>query len=872
MDVMDSLGQTSEQKLMGGLHMSGGSQPKITNLEDLISAGEKAFNSGQIDQAKAFFEAALETNPGHAVGLNNLAVLCHHLGDLEQAEILFLRSAALAQNPADALINLSAIAWQQNNIPESTGYLERALEIEGETPRVLEQMSHLCESMGDPVSSAHLFRKARRKSQTRSTPWRGAFCEIDITPDLDEKSVELQGYFGRPRIPDSIKSPLKMQILMLEDAYRKRTLFVAADIFGFGPELVEAIRADAGVWGISPEAVVLNASHTHYGPGTVTHTVAGLGPFDRDYAVKLVAHVANALPALYQSLAPVELSYGQADAQIGFNRRLSVDGRIEMLPNEAGYYASKTPILKVENTSGRTLLMVNHGCHPTGLGADTSISADYPGEMRATLLKAGRADIVMFLQGAAGDLKQGARVGDKAGWIAEYEATQILGHRLAQAVIEQLDKLAPVEGPLRAVAQTVTAPLQAWPAPDEAILLPENQHVTGAMMTNWAAVVEHVHGGGAQCVEYELSSVALGQVLFVNIPGEPVSQLADRISQLNGRHEIVFTLGYTNGLKAYFPTDDMVEEKGYESHGSAFVYLLPAPFEKGVENNLLKAAYENGLAVLPPVDAPPASPIQDHDHRAFFVLSTGRSGTQTLAQLLKMAGNAKVWHHPQPYMIQETLDAYWDISDRRSTFWAGRGHIVRSAWDHGLIHGETDHNMTPFCDVIAEDIPNSRFVVLVRDPREFVRSGMRRGYYRGSGEWEDGRLRPHPDDPNLDEWLELPQFDQVCWLWAETYRHIEKLKTQIGENRVMVVRFEDLISGPEATRKLFDFVGLDGYDESYVREVLGQKLNAQRVGEFPHPAEWTEEMHAVCWSLVGDLAERYGYPMVYPKRKAQLAV
>ena len=90
---------------MGGRQMSGGSQPKITNLEDLISAGEKAFNSGQVDQARACFEAALESNPGHAVGLNNLAVLCHHSGDLEQAELLFLRAAALAQNPADALLN-----------------------------------------------------------------------------------------------------------------------------------------------------------------------------------------------------------------------------------------------------------------------------------------------------------------------------------------------------------------------------------------------------------------------------------------------------------------------------------------------------------------------------------------------------------------------------------------------------------------------------------------------------------------------------------------------------------------------------------------------------------------------------------------------
>ena len=600
--------------------------------------------------------------------------------------------------------------------------------------------------------------------------------------------------------------------------------------------------------------------------------MAGLGPFDHDYATELVAHVANALPKLYQGLRPVELSYGQTQVRIGFNRRMEIDGYIEMAPNESGHYDMRTPILRVTNDQGRSLVMVNHGCHPTGLGDEVAISADYPGEMRKVLVDSGRVDVAMFLQGAAGDIKQGARLGEKVGWIAQFHGAQVMGREMARVVLEALDELAPVEGPLRAISQQVKGPLKDWPSPQDVILMPENAHVADAMRTNWAAVVEDVHSGPMDTLEYTVSSVALGQVLFVNVPGEPVSLLGQRLAQINGRHDVVFTLGYTNGLKAYFPTDEMIDEGGYEAHGSSFVYLLPAPFRKGVEESLLRATYENGLAVLPPVESPPATLLPKHDHRAFFVLSTGRSGTQTLAQLLKMAGNAKVWHHPQPYMIQETLEAYWDTIDRRSTFWAGRGQIIRSAWDQGLIHGETDHNMTPFCDVIARDIPNSRFVVLVRDPREFVRSGMRRGYYRGTGEWEDGRLRPHPDDPILDDWLDMPQFEQVCWLWAETYRHIERIGAQIGEDRVLILRFEDLVAGPDATEQLFEFVGLDGYDESYVRQVLGQKLNAQRGGEFPHPSEWSDELHQRCWAILGDVAETYGYPIIYPKRKTQLAV
>ena len=141
--------------------MSHDSHMKITNLADLIRQGESAFSAGNVEEAARCFQAALDINPGHADALNNLAVLCHHSGDLERAELLFLRAAALAFESSDPLINLSSVALQSGQIPESTGYLERALRIEGETPRILEQMSFLCDAMGEAQTAATLYRKAR---------------------------------------------------------------------------------------------------------------------------------------------------------------------------------------------------------------------------------------------------------------------------------------------------------------------------------------------------------------------------------------------------------------------------------------------------------------------------------------------------------------------------------------------------------------------------------------------------------------------------------------------------------------------------------------------------------------------------------------
>ena len=847
--------------------MSSDSQPQFTNLDDLITKGEALFSAGAIEEAKRCFEAVLASNPGHSEALNNLAVLCHHAGDLANAEVLFLRAAALAKDPSDALINLSSVAWQAGKIPESTGYLERSLRLEGETPRVLEQMSLLCDSLGDPHAAAALYKKARRLSDSKKSSWYAAFEEIDITPELGDK-LELQGYFGPARVPTEVLSKLKMQILLLEDGYNKRALFVSADIFGFGPEMVQLIRQFASIWGIEADAVTLNASHTHYGLGTVSHVVAGLGRFDHKFANRVCQAVAQALPRLYQTLSPAELSFGHASAQIGFNRRLRHEGIVKMMPNPDAHYETTTPILSVERNDGERLLMVNHGCHPTGLGASPVICADFPGAMRAHLTDESHAQVVMFMQGAAGDIKQGAQVGDQVGWIGDYDSVKALGVHLGQRVADALGDLQPIEGPLRAMSRTVAAPLKSRVSSDEVLTRAENRQVSRELMEHWGAVVDLLHPETEASMPIDVTCISLGQALFVNIPGEPMAITAGRLRELSTRFDAVFTLGYTNGLTGYIPADEMIAEGGYEAHSSHFVYTLPAPFDIGVEHRLLESAYISGVGVAPPVEMPVEVQRSLEVPGSFFVMSTGRSGTQTLSEMFKMAENARVWHHPQPYMIQETLGAYRDEIDIGPTFWAGRGQIIREAWDQGLIHGETDHNMTPFCGEIARAVPGAKFLILVRDPREFVRSGMRRNYYRGVGEWEEGRLRPRQDEEHFAEWSARSQFEQVCWLWRETYAHIEALRSEIGDDRVCVVRFEDLIAGPETTEKLFDFLGLNGFDEQQARQILNLKMNSQKGGDFAHPSQWSDEMHQICWREVGQIAEIYGYPEVYPKRRA----
>jgi hypothetical protein len=245
-------------------------------------------------------------------------------------------------------------------------------------------------------------------------------------------------------------------------------------------------------------------------------------------------------------------------------------------------------------------------------------------------------------------------------------------------------------------------------------------------------------------------------------------------------------------------------------------------------------------------------------------MSAGRCGTMTLARLLDTAENARVWHHPQPDLILEALKAYRGDIDKRTTFRRARSPIMNQTWAEGLIHGETDLLMTPFVDEIAEEIADSKFIVLVRDPRDFVRSGMRRNYYRGHP-WDAGRLRPREGTAEYRKWNAMTQFEKVCWLWARTYEKILEYCDQLGKNRVLCCRFEELTADINCIQELFRFLGLRGYDPFKLKGILSKKLNQQVSGAYPEPNVWPRVSTDTLWRICGPAATCFGYSETYSK-------
>ena len=117
-----------------------------------------------------------------------------------------------------------------------------------------------------------------------------------ITPPV---GVELSGYAFGPSV--GVLADLEAQALVLE-SQEEQAAFVTADLIGFGPELVAAVRRGVEATLDMPgEWVLLAGSHTHSGPATVSlrHWGAVHDDYVRTLEAQLVGLVALAQRRYY---------------------------------------------------------------------------------------------------------------------------------------------------------------------------------------------------------------------------------------------------------------------------------------------------------------------------------------------------------------------------------------------------------------------------------------------------------------------------------------------------------------------------------------------------------------------------------------------
>mgnify|MGYP001544727583 CR=1 FL=1 len=217
---------------------------------------------------------------------------------------------------------------------------------------------------------------------------------------------------------------------------------------------------------------------------------------------------------------------------------------------------------------------------------------------------------------------------------------------------------------------------------------------------------------------------------------------------------------------------------------------------------------------------------------AFFIVSSGRSGTAMLTKALSAAGDIEMHHEYMVHIVQKLgARRYMGQASSaeaaevlRETHAAAIHYCERAHW------GDSSNKLSWLIPELAAILPEARFVHLVRDGRKVAGSYFRKLAAECYDDHSVQVLQAFLDNPESlapppekKYWWPIPrdpafrrynQFERIAWHWAEINRVISHSLAALPVSRKHFVRLEDLYTSAHAVRALFRFLNLPYRDET----------------------------------------------------------
>lgn len=419
-------------------------------------------------------------------------------------------------------------------------------------------------------------------------------CHVDITPPL---GLPLRAWAARNARAKKAHEPLVAQALILDDGDGGKAAIVALDMTHAGRGLTDEVRSRvASLTDIRPEAVLLNASHTHSAPPLDLGMGISWTPRDAEYeryAEVLTDSISGAIYGAYHARRPAMVGSGSARAPgISVNRvrhEAPIDDSVQVLRVDAAENGQPLAVL------------VSFACHGTCMGGHVpDWNTDFVGPLRQSI-----DTECLFLQGCAGDIAPwDFWMGNPHPRAHSYANTNELGHALGAEVMHVLSGIQ-TSADVRVAAETRMLPLRrrqlVWTdaeldlvgrslasQPDPAFpeLWAEHVHTV-----NSAQLFPLPYQRGAvgmyrgmrqrkdEPLQAEVQAIAIGDCAIIANPFELFNGPGVRIRASSPFRGATLVLGYTNDYLGYLPrTED-------------FDLIADVPLEEVIDQDRYRWAY-----------------------------------------------------------------------------------------------------------------------------------------------------------------------------------------------------------------------------------------------------------------------------------------
>ena len=203
----------------------------------------------------------------------------------------------------------------------------------------------------------------------------------------------------------------------------------------------------------------------------------------------------------------------------------------------------------------------------------------------------------------------------------------------------------------------------------------------------------------------------------------------------------------------------------------------------------------------------------------FQVISPGRSGTRWLANVLLESTKSLVIH-ATPKTLAEPGFLYHQgrISDDEilGAYRQSRSFHLELARTSNRPLFDLDCKNTPITKILVENYPSLRFIIQIRDPIAFVKSGIIRGYYSS----KDPQAWGHLIAANNNSTKHKTESERIIFNIADFWRQTVLIASATYQNyqeRVFFLDMSKIFNDPTVVNSLLDDLKISHLNTSSVR-------------------------------------------------------
>jgi Neutral/alkaline non-lysosomal ceramidase, N-terminal len=393
-------------------------------------------------------------------------------------------------------------------------------------------------------------------------------ARVDITPNVRERTP-LVGY--EDRVATKIHDNIYVRAIVIDNG-SERAAIAAVELIDVSEEMwTTASERVAKEAGISPEYLVVAATHTHSAPSP-----GGFAPSNAQtsaYIARVEDAIVSAVRQAEANLQPARMGIGRGTAYVNVNRDIYTGNGWWLGDNRNGPSDKTVVVIRFDSLAGDPIaFFINYAVHGTVMGPhNTQLSGDLPGATsRSVESHYGSNAVAVWTRGAAGDQNPVYMT-----WLTthperpeDFSLVEALGQILAEEVIRIADNLVKENA---ATSVTIGGEQKVVSCPGHRFE-PAIQPGTAPKFV------------ATDAVNLRLGVLKINDIALVIVNGEVTTPIWERLKQASPYTNIVM-VDTANGALSYLTEDEAYDRLTFE-------VIRTRPQRGCAENAIIRNALE----------------------------------------------------------------------------------------------------------------------------------------------------------------------------------------------------------------------------------------------------------------------------------------